>query len=91
VFGFIVDRNPGARVLAVSPAVTLLRKGEERLPLLDTSGVTDLAPLMNPPSPGPAVVGPPSPARCDGATARRVGRERERFMERADVHRRSIR
>lgn len=48
VFGYIVDRHPAARVFALSPAVTLLRKGEELLPLLDTKGVTDTAPLMNP-------------------------------------------
>jgi nitrous oxidase accessory protein len=48
VFGYIVDRHPAARVFALSPAVALLRKGEELLPLLDTAGVTDTAPLMNP-------------------------------------------
>lgn len=48
VFGYIVDRHPGARVLAFSPAAALLRKGEELLPLLDTTGVADLAPLMQP-------------------------------------------
>jgi nitrous oxidase accessory protein len=48
VFGYIVDRHPGARLLALSPAVVLLRKGEEIMPLLDTEGVTDLAPLMRP-------------------------------------------
>jgi nitrous oxidase accessory protein len=48
VFGYIVDRHPEARVFALSPAVTLLRKGEELMPLLDTTGVTDIAPLMNP-------------------------------------------
>ena len=48
VFGYIVDRHPGARVFALSPAVALLRKGEELLPLLDTPGVTDRAPLMSP-------------------------------------------
>lgn len=48
VFGYIVDRHPAARVLALSPAVAMLRKGEELMPLLDTSGVTDLAPLMQP-------------------------------------------
>lgn len=50
VYGYIVDRHSEARVLALSPAVMLLRKGEELMPLLDTAGVTDLAPLMNPPS-----------------------------------------
>jgi nitrous oxidase accessory protein len=48
VFGYIVDRHPSARVFALSPAVALLRKGEELLPLLDTTGVTDTAPLMRP-------------------------------------------
>ena len=48
VFGYIVDRHPSARVLALSPAVAMLRKGEELMPLLDTTGVTDLAPLMQP-------------------------------------------
>jgi nitrous oxidase accessory protein len=48
VFGYIVDRHPGARVLALSPALALIRKGEEMMPLLDTEGVTDLAPLMRP-------------------------------------------
>lgn len=50
VFGFIVDRHPAARVFAMSPAVALLRKGEQLLPLLDTTGVTDSAPLMIPPT-----------------------------------------
>jgi nitrous oxidase accessory protein len=49
VFGYIVDRHPEARVFALSPAVSLLRKGEELLPLLETSGVTDLFPLMKMP------------------------------------------
>jgi nitrous oxidase accessory protein len=48
VFGYLVDRHPQARVLALSPALGLLRKGEELMPLLDTTGVTDLAPLMRP-------------------------------------------
>ena len=51
VFGRIVDRHPTARMLALSPAVALLRKGEELLPLLDTTGVTDLYPLMGLPTP----------------------------------------
>lgn len=46
IFGYLVDRHPQARVLALSPALGLLRKGEELMPLLDTAGVTDLAPLM---------------------------------------------
>lgn len=50
--GYIMDRHPEARVLALSPAVALLRKGEELMPLLDTAGVTDTAPLMNPASLG---------------------------------------
>jgi nitrous oxidase accessory protein len=50
VFGYIVDRHPQARILALSPALALLRKGEELMPLLDTTGVTDLAPLLNPPA-----------------------------------------
>jgi len=48
VFGYILDRHPEARVFALSPALALLRKGEELMPLLDTTGVTDLAPLMSP-------------------------------------------
>ncbi|HYG21371.1 MAG TPA: nitrous oxide reductase family maturation protein NosD [Verrucomicrobiae bacterium] len=47
VFGYIVDRNPEARVFALSPAVALLRKGEELMPLMDTTGVTDLAPIYD--------------------------------------------
>jgi nitrous oxidase accessory protein len=46
VFGYILDRHPEARAFALSPAVALLRKSEELVPLLDTAGVTDLAPLM---------------------------------------------
>jgi nitrous oxidase accessory protein len=45
-FGYIVDRHPEARAFALSPAVALLRKGEELMPLLNTTGVTDIAPLM---------------------------------------------
>ncbi len=48
VFGYIVDKHPQARVLAMSPAVALLRKGEELMPLLDTPGVTDSFPMMTP-------------------------------------------
>jgi nitrous oxidase accessory protein len=48
VYGYIVDRHPEARVFALSPAIAVLRKGEELMPLLDTTGVTDLAPLMHP-------------------------------------------
>lgn len=50
-FGYIVDRHPAARMFAMSPAVALLRKGEELMPVLDTEGVTDLAPLMVSPLP----------------------------------------
>jgi nitrous oxidase accessory protein len=50
VFGYIVERHPAARILALSPALALLRKGEELIPLLDTPGVTDMAPLMNAPA-----------------------------------------
>jgi nitrous oxidase accessory protein len=48
VFGYIVDRHPDARVLALSPALALIRKGEAMMPLLDTEGLTDFAPLMRP-------------------------------------------
>ncbi len=50
VFGYLVDRHPQARILALSPALALLRKGEELIPLMDTPGVTDVAPLINPPA-----------------------------------------
>lgn len=50
LYGYMVDRHPEARVFALSPAVALLRKGEELLPLLNTEGVTDLFPLMHPPA-----------------------------------------
>jgi nitrous oxidase accessory protein len=46
VFGYIVERHPDARALALSPAAALLRKGEELLPLLNAPGVTDAFPLM---------------------------------------------
>ena len=49
VFGYILDRHPEARMFALSPAVSLLRKSEELLPLIETSGVTDLFPLMKQP------------------------------------------
>jgi nitrous oxidase accessory protein len=48
VFGYIVERHPEARALALSPAAALLRKGEELLPLLDIPGVTDPFPLVAP-------------------------------------------
>jgi nitrous oxidase accessory protein len=50
-FGYIVNRHPEARVFALSPAAALLRKGEELLPVLDTPGVTDPAPIMRSPIP----------------------------------------
>jgi hypothetical protein len=53
VFGYIVDRHPEARIFSLSPAVALLRKGEELLPLLDTPGVTDTGPLIAPNHRGP--------------------------------------
>ncbi|HET7625897.1 MAG TPA: nitrous oxide reductase family maturation protein NosD [Verrucomicrobiae bacterium] len=46
VFGYILDRHPEARIFALSPAVALLRKSEELMPLMNATGVTDLAPLM---------------------------------------------
>ncbi|MBU6398754.1 MAG: nitrous oxide reductase family maturation protein NosD [Verrucomicrobia bacterium] len=49
VFGYLVDRHPAARLFALSPALALLRKGEELLPLLDMAGVNDPFPLMRPP------------------------------------------
>jgi nitrous oxidase accessory protein len=48
VYGYILDRHAQARIFALSPAVGLLRKGEELLPLLDLAGVTDLFPLTQP-------------------------------------------
>jgi nitrous oxidase accessory protein len=56
VFGRIIDRHPEARILALSPAVALLRKGEELFPLLDTTGVTDLYPLIRAPAPSQTVL-----------------------------------
>ncbi len=50
LYGYVVDHYPEARVFALSPAVTLLRKGEEILPLLNTPGVTDPFPLMQAPA-----------------------------------------
>jgi nitrous oxidase accessory protein len=47
VFGYIVERHPDARALALSPAAALLRKGEELLPVLNVPGVADLYPLMS--------------------------------------------
>jgi nitrous oxidase accessory protein len=48
VLGYIIERHPDARVLAMSPAAALLRKGEEVMPILDAPGVTDLYPLVAP-------------------------------------------
>ena len=62
-----MDRHPEARVFALSPAVALLRKGEELLPLLDTTGVTDTAPLMTwarPLASAPPVEAKDSPRVC---------------------------
>ena len=50
LYGYLVDHHPAARVFALSPAVALLRKGEELLPLLNTEGVTDPFPLMRVPA-----------------------------------------
>jgi nitrous oxidase accessory protein len=46
VFGYVLERHPDARALALSPAAALLRKSEEVLPLLNAPGVTDSYPLM---------------------------------------------
>jgi nitrous oxidase accessory protein len=48
VFGYLQDRYPEVRLFTLSPAVALLRKGEELMPLLDLTGVTDLFPLIRP-------------------------------------------
>ena len=48
VYGYLVDRYPEARVFALSPAVSLLRKSEELLPVMNLPGVMDLFPLMRP-------------------------------------------
>lgn len=48
LYGYLIDHHPETRVFALSPAVALLRKGEELLPLLDIHGVTDPFPLMRP-------------------------------------------
>lgn len=53
VFGFLLDRYPEARIFALSPAVALLRKTEEVLPILNLPGVTDLFPLMRSVRPHP--------------------------------------
>ncbi len=50
LYGYMVDHYPETRVFALSPAVSLLRKGEELLPVLDTKGVTDEWPLINLPA-----------------------------------------
>ena len=49
LFGYLVERYPAVRLFALSPAATLLRKGEELLPLLEAPGLTDPCPLMQPP------------------------------------------
>lgn len=46
--GYIIERHPDARVLALSPAAALLRKGEQLMPILDAPGVTDPFPLVSP-------------------------------------------
>jgi nitrous oxidase accessory protein len=46
--GYIIERHPDARVLALSPAAALLRKGEALMPVLDSPGVTDSYPLISP-------------------------------------------
>jgi len=61
VFGYLVDRHPEARVFALSPAIALLRRGEELMPLLDTIGVTDPAPLMKPAEAGGTPADPITP------------------------------
>lgn len=48
VLGYIIDRHPEARVFALSPAASLLRKSEQVLPLVDVQGVTDPYPLIHP-------------------------------------------
>jgi nitrous oxidase accessory protein len=50
LYGYVVDHHPEARVFALSPAVALLRKSEELVPLLDTQGITDAYPLAQIPS-----------------------------------------
>lgn len=49
VFGYILERHPDARALALSPAAALVRKSEELMPLLNIPGVTDPFPLIKPP------------------------------------------
>jgi nitrous oxidase accessory protein len=48
VYGYLLDRYPEARVFALSPALAVLRKTEELLPVVDLPGVVDLYPLMRP-------------------------------------------
>jgi nitrous oxidase accessory protein len=48
VYGYLVDRYRDARVFALSPAVGLLRKSEELLPVVNLPGVVDLYPMMHP-------------------------------------------
>lgn len=45
VFGYLLDRYPDARMFSLSPALALIRKGEQLLPVLDTVGVVDLFPI----------------------------------------------
>ncbi len=71
VFGYLVDRHPEARVFALSPAVALLRKGEELMPLLDTIGVTDRAPLVKPPVTTPETSSHPGREQPPGRSAGR--------------------
>jgi nitrous oxidase accessory protein len=64
LYGYLVDHHPAARVFALSPAVALLRAGEELLPVLNTEGVTDPFPLMRPPTapPGESASVSPKPS-----------------------------
>jgi nitrous oxidase accessory protein len=57
IYGYLLDRNPAARIFALSPAITLLRKGEELLPLMNIAGVTDLFPAVRPPEPSALTAG----------------------------------
>lgn len=48
VYGYLLDRYPEARIFALSPAVAVLRKTEQLLPVLNLPGVVDLHPLAQP-------------------------------------------
>lgn len=48
IYGYLLDRYPEARAFALSPAVALVRKSEELLPVVNLPGVLDLFPLMRP-------------------------------------------